>query len=245
MEKQDIQEFRRDLFDAARRVTSIGSGSIGGKASGLAFINDVIRENFNSRQFPQIAVNIPSFTVIRTDVFDAFLERNNLIDLAYSDASDDIIGHAFQKALLPAEILGDLRGLIEKVHTPLAVRSSSLLEDALYQPFAGVYSTKMIPNNHPSPDARFQKLMEAVKLVYASTFLKSAKDYIRAIGRPHRDEKMAVIIQEVVGCRYADRFYPNVSGVARSYNFYSIGRSRPEDGVASLALGLGKAIVDG
>ena len=184
-------------------------------------------------------------TVIRTDVFDAFLERNALTDLAYSESGNDVIAQAFQKALLPMEILGDLRRLIEKVHTPLAIRSSSMLEDALNHPFAGVYFTKMIPNNQPSPDVRFQKLMEAIKLVYASTFSKSAKDYLKAIRRSPTDEKMAVIIQEVVGLRHADRFYPNVSGIAKSYNFYPIGRSRPEDGMASLALGLGKTIVDG
>ncbi len=242
---QHIKEFRRNLFDANLRVSMIGSGAMGGKASGLAFINDVLVSKFKDTGSTQFEVNIPSFTVIGTDIFDEFLKRNNLRDLATSETDDDVIGHEFQKAPLPAEILGDLRGLIEKVHTPLAIRSSSLLEDAMYQPFAGVYSTKMIPNNQPSPDIRFQKLLEAVKLVYASTFSKSAKDYLRGIGRSSQDEKMAVIIQEVVGLRHADRFYPNLSGVARSYNFYSMGRSRPEDGVASLALGLGKTIVDG
>ena len=223
----------------------IGTGKIGGKASGLAFINDVLVSKFSDRGSSQIEVNIPSFTVIGTDIFDEYLKRNNLTEIATSEIEDDVIAHDFQKASLPAEILGDLRGMIEKVHTPLAIRSSSLLEDAMYQPFAGVYSTKMIPNNQPSPDVRFQKLMEAIKLVYASTFSKSAKDYLKGIGRSSKDEKMGVIIQEVVGMRHADRFYLNVSGVARSYNFYSMGRSRPEDGVASLALGLGKTIVDG
>ena len=196
-------------------------------------------------RFPGIEVSIPSFAVVRTDVFDAFIERNHLAEVAASDASDEVIAHEFQRATLPAEILGDLRSLIEHVHTPLAVRSSSLLEDALYQPFAGIYITKMIPNNQPSPDIRFQKLMEAVKLVYASTFAKSAKDYITATGHPPSDEKMAVLIQEVVGTRHGERFYPEVSGVARSYNFYSMGRAKPREGVVSLALGLGRTIVDG
>lgn len=241
----DLQEFKREFFDSDRRLTWIGSGSIGGKAKGLVSISDVLASEFNRGQFPEIEVNIPAFAVIRTDVFDAFIERNDLKGVANSDAGDDVIAHEFQRATIPAEILGDLRGLIEKVHTPLAVRSSSLLEDALYQPFAGIYITKMIPNNQPSPDVRFQKLMEAVKLVYASTFTKSAKDYIRATGRPPSDEKMAVVIQEVVGKRHAERFYPELSGVARSYNFYSMGRAKPEEGVVSLALGLGKTIVDG
>ncbi len=241
----DIQEFQGEFFDPNRRLTSIGSGSIGAKASGLAFIDEVLKSKLNSQDSGQSQVTIPSLTVIRTDVFDAFLKRNGLIDMAYSESANDVIAHAFQKALLPAEILGDLRRLIEKVHTPLAIRSSSMLEDAINHPFAGIYVTKMIPNNQPSPDIRFQKLMEAIKLVYASTFSKSAKDYLKAIRRSPEDEKMAVIIQEVVGMRHADRFYPNVSGIAKSYNFYPIGRSRPEDGVASLALGLGKTIVDG
>jgi hypothetical protein len=243
--EQDIPEFQGEFFDSARRLTSIGSGSIGAKASGLAFIEDVLRSKLNAQDSAQIQVSIPSLTVIRTDVFDAFLKRNALNDLAYSESANDVIAHAFQKAPLPAEILGDLRRLIEKVHTPLAIRSSSMLEDALNHPFAGVYATKMIPNNQPSPDIRFQKLMEAVKLVYASAFSKSAKDYLKAIRRSPYDEKMAVIIQEVVGSRHADRFYPNVSGIAKSYNFYPIARSKSEDGMASLALGLGKTIVDG
>jgi hypothetical protein len=242
---QTLKEFKRNLFDVERRLTAIGTGSIGGKASGLVFIDDVLSSHFNTSEHPQFEINIPAFTVIRTDVFDGFLERNNLRELALSNSPDDVIALAFQKAHIPAEILGDLRGLIEKVHTPLAIRSSSLLEDALYQPLAGIYTTKMIPNNQLNPDARFQKLMEAIKLVYASTFSRSAKDYLRAIGRSPDEEKMAVIIQEVVGKRYGDRFYPQISGVARSYNFYSMGRANPEDGVVDLALGLGKTIVDG
>ena len=223
----------------------IGTGSVGGKASGLLFIDRFLRSDLPENKAAEFDVHVPVFTVIGTDVFDAFLDRNKLLDFVLSDSADDVLALEFQKAHLPAEILGDLRGLIEKVHTPLAVRSSSLLEDALYQPFAGVYNTKMIPNNQPSPDIRFQKLMEAIKLVYASTFTRSAKDYMRAIGRTSREEKMAVIIQEVVGKRYENRFYPNVSGVARSFNFYSMGRAKPEDGVVDLALGLGKTIVDG
>jgi hypothetical protein len=242
---QTLKEFKRNFFDVERRLTAIGSGSIGGKASGLAFINEILSTNFNASEHPQFEISIPSFTVIRTDVFDAFLDRNNLRELALSNTPDDVIALEFQKAHLPAEILGDLRAIIDKVHTPLAVRSLSLLEDALYQPFAGVYTTKMIPNNQLNPDMRFQKLMEAIRLVYASTFSRSAKDYLKIIGRSFSEEKMAVIIQEVVGKRHGDRFYPEISGVARSYNFYSMGRANPEDGVIDLALGLGKTIVDG
>lgn len=240
-----LQEFGRNFFDPQNRASIIGSGSIGGKAQGLLNAIKILDSSFPADKFPNFAVNVPAFTVIGTDVFDQFLERNNLTEVAYSDNPDDVIALEFQRASLPAEMLGDLRGVIQKVQLPLAVRSSSLLEDSLQQPFAGVYMTKMIPNNQPSPDERFRKLMEAVKLIYASAFSRSAKDYIRAIHRDPHDEKMAVVIQEVVGTRFGDHFYPEISGVARSFHFYATGRARPENGVVSLALGLGKTIVDG
>ncbi|PWT91353.1 MAG: hypothetical protein C5B54_05505, partial [Acidobacteria bacterium] len=240
-----LEEFGRNFFDPDRRLTSIGGGSIGGKAQGLVDASEILTAKFPAEKFLDLPVNIPAFTVIRTDVFDEFLQRNELEKIAYSDAPDDVIALEFQRASLPAEILGDLRALIQKVHQPLAIRSSSLLEDSLQQPFAGVYMTKMIPNNQPSADERFRKLSEAIKLVYASAFSRSAKDYLRAIQKDPREEKMAVLIQEVVGSRFGDRFYPEISGVARSYHFYATGRARPEHGVVSLALGLGKTIVDG
>ncbi len=222
----------------------MGSGELGGKASGLAFIKDILSSQDQNTH--DIIVNIPTLTVITTEYFDEFMQQNNLYDAAYSDDLPDyIIAHKFQQANLPVMILGDLRSLIEQAHTPLAVRSSSLLEDALYEPFAGIYETKMIPNNQPSPDVRFNKLDEAIKFVYASTFFKQAKDYLKATHHRIEDEKMAVIIQEVVGLRHNDTFYPHISGVARSHNFYPTGRAKPEDGVVNLALGLGKTIVDG
>ena len=245
MSESISHKFDRKFFDSEEHAMWIGSGSFGGKAQGLASIAGVLKTEFDHGNFEGITVDIPAFTVLRTDIFDAFLKQNGLEEIAYSDRDDDFIAHEFQKASLPVEIVGDLRALISQVHSPLAVRSSSLLEDALFQPFAGIYATKMIPNNQPSPDERFRKLTEAIKLVYASTFSSSAKDYIKATGRPPQDEKMAVVIQEVIGRRFGDRFYPQVSGVARSYNFYPTGRSKPEDGVVSLALGLGKTIVDG
>jgi hypothetical protein len=240
-----LTPFQRQFFDPEKRLTTIGAGGIGGKAHGLAFISEVLREKFRAADFPTIEVAIPTLTVIRTAAFDAFLARNDLFGIANSDEPDDRIAHAFQKADLPVELLGDLRALVQQVRQPLAVRSSSLLEDALREPFAGIYETKMTPNNQPDPDARFCKLTEAIKFVYASTFFKTAKDYRRATGHGAGDEKMAVIIQEVVGQRHGERFYPEVSGVARSYNFYSLRPAKPEEGVVSLALGLGKTIVDG
>lgn len=241
---KSLSNFNRKFFDSEKRLTGIGYGSLGGKAQNLVLINNILADKFNSSDFKEIEVNVPTMSVIRSDVFDAFMKRNNLIETALSDLSDDRIAHVFQKADLPTEILGDLRALINQVHTPLAIRSSSILEDAMYEPFAGIYATKMIPNNQHSPDIRFRKLLEAIKFVYASTYFKAAKNYIKATKHSIENEKMAVIIQEVVGKRFNNRFYPEISGVARSYNYYAINRAKPEDGVVNLALGLGKTIVD-
>jgi hypothetical protein len=242
---ESLARFDRHFFDSQETFTCIGSGALGGKASGLAFIREILRHHFNSQPFPDIAVNVPTLTVITTEYFDIFMKQNNLFDIAFSDMRDDQIALAFQKGELPGELVGDLRALISHIHTPLAIRSSSLLEDAIYEPFAGVYGTKMIPNNQFDTDIRFRKLVEAIKFVFASTFFSEAKNYIKMTKHSAADEKMAVIIQEVVGCRYESRFYPNLSGVGRSYNFYPTGHAKPEDGVVDLALGLGKTIVDG
>ncbi len=241
----DLPSFDRHFWNGAFHFTRIGTGALGGKASGLAFAKDLLARTADVSAFPDIDVNIPTMAVIATDCFDEFIVRNHLGKLPVEELPDDRIGHAFQQADLPVELLGDLRSLIEQVKTPLAIRSSSLLEDALNRPFAGVYGTKMIPNNQFDPDTRFRRLIEAIKFVYASTYFREARDYIKTTGRDPSEEKMAVIIQEVVGRRHGDRFYPDLSGVARSYNFYPTGPALPEEGVASLALGLGKTIVDG
>jgi hypothetical protein len=243
--KKNLPEFSEKFFNSGEQITCIGTGEYGGKASGLIFINDVLNSKFNVDEFPGFIVNVPAMTVIPTDVFDTFMQQNNLYDIAKSDSSDDNKALAFQKADLPFEILGDLRRLISKVSSPLAIRSSSMLEDAIHEPFAGIYSTKMTPNNQPDIDTRFQKLVEAIKLIYASVYFKSAKDYMAATTHNIDEEKMAVIIQEIVGSRRDDRYYPEVSGVARSYNFYPFGNAKPEHGVVNLAFGLGKTIVDG
>ncbi len=236
--------FDRKFFESENRISYIGSGSLGGKASGLTFINNIL-DTIPANDFPGIEAGIPRMIVIRTDVFDSFMSSNKLYQIAGSDASDERIALAFQKADLPFELLGDLRTLISNIKQPLAVRSSSMLEDAMYEPFAGVYATKMTPNNQLDADTRFRKLTEAIKFVYASTFFKAAKDYIRGTNHKAEEEKMAVIIQEVVGERHNERFYPELSGVARSYNYYPTGHASPGDGVVNLALGLGKTIVDG
>ena len=237
----------QDFFNSKHPISFLGEGELGGKAKGLEFIHSIISEEISEEEeeFPDFEITIPKMVVIRTDVFDLFMKTNNLYDIALSDASDDRIAQAFQKADLPFNILGDLRLIVTEVTQPLAVRSSSLLEDAMHEPFAGIYGTKLTPNNQLDIDTRFRKLTEAVKYVYASTFFKAPKNYIKATKNNTEDEKMAVIIQEVVGNEHQKRFYPEISGVARSYNFYPPGEAKPEDGVVNLALGLGKTIVDG
>ncbi len=245
MNVENIPYFNRDLFGSKETFTKIGNGSIGGKASGLAFIKKSLISKIDSEKYPNITIDIPVLTVLGTEVFDKFMQTNNFYDLINTDLSDERIAHFFQKGEFPYEYIGDLRGLIEKVKSPMAIRSSSLLEDAIDHPFAGVYCTKMISNNQPDADTRFRKLIEAVKFVYASTFFKEPRDYIKVTGNTINDEKMAVIIQEVVGVKYDDNFYPTISGVGRSFNFYPFGHAKPDDGVLVLALGLGKIIVDG
>ena len=244
-ERRQVPYFDRGFFRSSEPVTRIGEGELGGKARGLVLIRDLLQSDFPASRFPGIEVHVPKMVVVATDVFDAFVARNNLQETALSDLPDDRMAETFLRAEFPAETLGDLRALVEEVHTPLAVRSSSLLEDALFRPFAGVYETKMVPNNQPDADTRFRKLVEAIKFVYSSTYFRNAKSYIRATERTSADEKMAVIIQDVVGDRYGDRFYPNVAGVGRSYNFFPSKGVDPGDGVVNLALGLGKTIVDG
>lgn len=240
-----LRPFGRDFFGSDDSISHIGDGEIGGKAAGLVIARDMLERHADRLSSPDIALTVPRLVVVPTGIFDAFIERNQLQEKALSGEADDRIALEFQRAELPPEIVGDLRGLVSGIRTPLAVRSSSFLEDALYEPFAGVYATKMIPNNQNDADTRFRRLVEAIKFVYASTWFRNARAYREATGRAAGEEKMAVIIQEVVGERYDKRFYPPISGVARSYNFYAMGRARPDEGVVDLALGLGKTIVDG
>ncbi|MGD2070442.1 MAG: PEP/pyruvate-binding domain-containing protein [Gemmatimonadota bacterium] len=239
-----VPPFDRRFFASGQAWSRIGSGGLGGKAEGLLRIGTLLQDRFGG-SVGEIRVSIPASVIVGTDVFHAFVEWNRLKDLAGSDEPDDRVAHAFLQGELPEEVLDDLRGLVEGVHSPLAIRSSSLLEDTLAHPFAGVYETKMIPNNQPTPEERYQRLVEAVKLVFASTYFACARDYRRAIGVEDRREGMAVMIQRVVGRRFGDRFYPHVSVVGRSFNYYPIHPAAPGDGVVSLALGLGKTIVDG
>jgi hypothetical protein len=238
-----LPPFDREIFDGTAPATRIGEGPVGGKAAGLIRIRDTLASSFPAS--PAFEVSIPTMAVLTAEQFDRFLAENGLDEDALSGESDDSIARAFQGGHLPVEIVGDLRALANHIHAPLAVRSSSLLEDSLERPFAGVYSTKMVPNNELDADSRFRKLDSAVKLVWASTFFRAARAYRETIHAGARREKMAVLLQEVVGRRHGERYYPDLSGVARSYGFYRFGSARPEDGVALLALGLGKTIVDG
>jgi hypothetical protein len=241
----DVPRFDRRLFDPARRISRIGTGSLGGKARGLVTASRVLSDRRADLEVPGLSLDVPALCVVATSVFDAFLDRNLLRPVLDEEPSDQVVALSFQKATLPAEWLGDLRAVAEDARVPLACRSSSALEDALGRPFAGVYGTKMIPGNQPDVAGRFKGLVDAVKFVFASTFFHEARAYRRAAGERLEPEKMAVVVQEVVGRRHADRFYPDLSGVARSYNFYPAGPAQPAEGVVDLALGLGKTIVDG
>ncbi|MBS1262483.1 MAG: hypothetical protein MAG453_01834 [Calditrichaeota bacterium] len=237
--------FRRYTHAAEQRYRYIGAGDFGGKALGLAFMEDLLRESFPADRFPRFEVAIPHLIVLRTSMFHDFLEQNGLRDLLDDPPSDDRIGHAFQRASFPERYVGDLMSLADSLRGPLAIRSSSRLEDAMFRPFAGVYATKMIPNMQSEPTVRFRKLIEAIKFVWASTWFHEARMYHEKAGVGADDEAMAVILQQVAGRHHGPRFYPTVSGVARSFNYYAFGRAKPEQGVVDLALGLGKHIVDG
>ncbi len=241
----ELPRFDRRFLDPARRLTRIGDGALGGKAQGLLTASRVLAERQPGLGAPGLALDVPALSVVATGVFDAFLDRNGLRPLIEEEPSDEVVALAFREASLPAEWLGDLRSLAEQARMPLACRSSSSLEDALGRPFAGVYDTKMIPGNQPDGDGRFRALVDAIKFVFASTFFSAARAYRRAAGGLPGPEKMAVVIQEVVGRRHGDRFYPDLAGVARSFSFYPVGPAAPEEGVMDLALGLGKTIVDG
>jgi len=241
-----ISEFKKETFDFSSTFCRIGGGSIGGKARGLAFFNSLLY-NLNIRnRFEGVEIFIPSLVVIATDVFDEFLEKNNLLNFALNCTDDNKLVEKFLNAeYFPQEITDDIYELLSVVHSPLAVRSSSLLEDSQGQPFAGVYETIMLPNIHPDIHIRVAQLLNAVKHIYASTFYNRSKEYIKMTAYRTEEEKMAVIIQKLEGNNHNGYFYPEISGVARSYNFYPTKPAKSKDGIVSVALGLGKMITDG
>ncbi len=239
-----VAVFHRDRFDRFSNFARIGDGSLGGKGRGIAFIDHIIKRHPDLNQFPGAHVMIPKTVVLCTDIFDEFMEHNELYPVALSDISDEEVLRHFLDARLPESLKEDLTAFLDVVQQPIAIRSSSLLEDSHYQPFAGIYSTYMIPYADDK-DVRLKQLTSAIKGVYASVFYRASKDYMAATSNVIDQEKMAVILQEVVGTRYGDRFYPQISGVARSVNYYPIGDETADEGIANLALGLGKYIVDG
>ena len=239
-----VAVFDRGKFDRYAHFARIGDGSLGGKGRGLAFLDNIIKTHPEMNQFPGATVRIPKTVVLCTDIFDQFMENNNLYPLALSDAPDEEILAQFLKAQLPDSYIADFFTFFDATNSPIAIRSSSLLEDSHYQPFAGIYSTYMIPRLADRQEM-LRMLAAAIKAVYASVFYRDSKAYMTATSNVIDQEKMAVILQEVVGKDYGGRFYPNISGVLRSLNYYPIGEEKAEDGIASLALGLGKYIVDG
>jgi CheY-like chemotaxis protein len=240
-----IAKFDKSSFDEYQTFSRIGEGSIGGKARGLAFINSIIKENKLFNRFPNVLITIPRTVVISTDAFDEFMENNNLYSIALSDMSDEEILGRFISAELPGWVYQDFYAFLDVSHNyPIAVRSSSKLEDSHYQPFAGIYSTYMIPRVVDNVEM-VKMLSDAIKEVYASVYYKVSKAYMTATANVIDEEKMGIILQEVCGNKHGNIFYPTLSGVARSINYYPIGSEKAEDGIANVAFGLGKLIVDG
>ena len=239
-----VAVFKRDRFDRYSNFARIGEGSLGGKGRGLAFIDNMVKRHPEFEQFENAEVAIPKTIVLCTDVFDEFMDSNNLYQVALSDATDEVILQHFLQAKLPERLTEDFFTFFDVVKSPIAIRSSSLLEDSHYQPFAGIYSTYMIPYLDDKHEM-LRMLEDAIKGVYASVYYRDSKAYMQATSNVIDQEKMAVILQQVVGTQYGERYYPSMSGVARSLNYYPIGDERSEEGTVNLALGLGKYIVDG
>lgn len=240
-----IADFSRRRFSMAASFVRIGGGSVGGKARGLAFVNALLQRHDIRDEWSNVRIAVPTTAVLGTEIFDNFLDENRLHEFVVQDREDEDIAERFMAGTLPTDVRRDLAVFLQSAHYPLAVRSSSLLEDSHGQPFAGIYRTYMLPNNDANPSTRLEQLLSAVKLVYASTFYRAAKLYQEATDHHVEEEKMGVILQQMIGAPHESYFYPSFSGVARSYNFYPLGKLKPEEGVACVALGLGKIVVEG
>ena len=240
-----VANFQRSDVEHYIKLSHIGTGSFGGKARGIAFLAKILSKYITDDMFPGLRITFPRSIVLSTDVFDSFMKHNDLTNLDFSHLSDERIASKFIASSLPATIIGDLRSFIKNTKRPLIIRSSSLLEDSLLQPFAGIYASMLLPNESWETEQRFKEICNSVKYVYASTYFEKARTYIKSTPKEITDEKMAVLIQEVVGNKHDTYFYPTISGVAKSYNYYPSGPCKPEDGIVYLALGLGKSIVDG
>ncbi|MEE4603523.1 MAG: PEP/pyruvate-binding domain-containing protein [Desulfobacteraceae bacterium] len=241
-----VVNFDADDFDPDTDFLKIGKGSLGGKGRGLAFISTLLRRNSEIHQkFDQVNLVVPKTLVITTEGFNTFIAENDLTVLSKSDLADKEIMDRFQKAHFPVDITEDLRAYLAQVHYPLAIRSSGLLEDAQFRAYACLYSTYLIPNDHPDLEVRLAHLIAAIKGVYASTYFRDAKGFARHVGHRTEDEKMAVIVQQLIGQAYGNYFYPAISGIAQSHNYYPFSHMQPEDGIVNIALGLGKMVSEG
>ncbi len=245
-QKGIVIDFSQGSFDPGTDFYKIGKGSIGGKARGLAFMETLFKKKHDfHKQFPTIKTIIPKTLVISTDHFDSFIDDNNLKEIDFTVYSDKLITELFLRGKLRPSLSNDLGSFLTCINYPLAIRSSSLLEDAQFQPYAGIYNTYMIPNCNPNFLIRVRELAQSIKLVYASTYLKKSRSFSGITRHRFEEEKMAVIIQQLIGQKYGDYFYPAISGVAQSYNYYPTSYMKPEEGIAHIALGLGKTVVEG
>ena len=246
-QKGVVSRYSRNHFDSdVREFVKIGRGSLGGKARGLAFVADLFRQNADlQKRHPKISINVPQSLVICTDLFDAFVSQNNLRSILRLNLSDEEVAKRFLDGDMSEMLVHKLTSYLKHVHYPLSVRSSSLMEDAHFQPYAGLYNTYKIPNNHPNLQVRLEQLIKAIKLVFASTYFLDPRSYSTSISHQHSKESMAVIIQQVTGEQYGDHFYPALSGIAQSYNYYPFSRMKAKEGIVHMALGLGKTVVDG
>lgn len=241
-----VADFSPEGFDPDTDFMKIGKGSLGGKARGLAFMTTLLKQSPElMEKFPEVSISVPKTLVISTEGFDDVMRENDLRELIACTCDDSEVLSLFSRARLPGRLRHDLESFLAQVTVPLAIRSSSLLEDAQYQARAGIYSTFMIPNNHPDPEVRLHQLSQAIMLVYASTYSEQSRTFSRSTLQRTEEEKMAVIIQQLTGMAYGNYFYPAISGVAQSYNFYPLAQMRPEDGIIHLAFGLGKTVVEG
>jgi hypothetical protein len=245
-QKGVVVDFDPRAFDEDTEFFKIGTGSLGGKARGLSFASALLRRHAPlETKFPSVDVVIPQTLVVTTEVFDAFVKDNGLKDLAKVDLPDEVIAKRCMEAEFPERFREQLAGFLSHSHFPLAVRSSSLLEDAQFRAYAGLYKTYMLPNDHSDLECRLQQLIDAIKMVFASTYFQGPKAFSKRVAHRTEEEKMAVIVQKLVGGRYKNFFYPSVAGVAQSHNYYPYARMKPEEGIATIALGLGKAVMDG
>ncbi|MBS3748978.1 MAG: hypothetical protein KGY65_06820 [Candidatus Thermoplasmatota archaeon] len=240
-----VTDFSRKIKEPQSNINRMGDGSLGGKARGLAFLAKILSKYITEEMFPNLKITIPRTIVLSTEIFDKFIEKNDFPLSELFNLSDERIAAHFLKANLPATILGDLRAFVRNTRKPLIVRSSGMLEDSLFQPFAGIYASVLLPNESWETDLRFQEVCNSIKYVYSSTYFSQARTYIQSTPKHIADEKMAILLQEVVGQKHGKYFYPTVAGVAKSYNHYPAGPCSPEEGIVYLSLGLGKAIVDG